>query len=78
MALMALEKRLQKQLLKRLNNSYKPKYSLDFFSFWSCVITPIKTAISPVGSISTLCDINVFYSQTDQGILLKIKTKAIR
>jgi len=33
MALMALEKRLQKQLLKRLNNSYKPKYSLDFSTF---------------------------------------------
>ena len=30
MVLMALEKRLQKQLLKRLNNSYKPKSSLDF------------------------------------------------
>jgi hypothetical protein len=30
MVLMALEKRLQKQLLKRLNNFYNSKSSLDF------------------------------------------------
>ena len=54
------------------------KYSLDFFSFCSWVITPTNTAFSPEGTIFIFCDIGRFYGQTAHGILLNIKAKAIR